>query len=145
MAGLSNQQISDDAQRLHDRLARIDAAFPEIQSVWIFDQNGRALVTSLAPVAPTNDFSGRDYFAAHLASPSRRFVGKVNQSPFGGQPFNLRRWQQRDIVRPLFQTKADGLRQYRTCLLMMPRKNGKTEKPGSEQQCHCQSGSCAVG
>jgi len=49
------------------------------------------------------------------------------KGPFGGQPFNLRPWQQRDIVRPLFQTKADGRRQYRTCLLMMPRKNGKSE------------------
>jgi len=49
------------------------------------------------------------------------------KGPFGGQPFNLRPWQKRDIVRPLFRTKPDGLRQYRTCLLMMPRKNGKSE------------------
>ncbi len=46
---------------------------------------------------------------------------------FAGQPFNLRTWQERDIIRPLFKTKKDGLRQYRTCLLMLPRKNGKTE------------------
>jgi phage terminase large subunit-like protein len=46
---------------------------------------------------------------------------------FAGQPFNLRKWQERDIIRPLFKTKPDGLRQYRTCLLMLPRKNGKTE------------------
>ncbi len=49
------------------------------------------------------------------------------KGPFGGQPFNLRPWQERDIVRPLFRTKPDGIRQYRTCLLMMPRKNGKSE------------------
>lgn len=46
---------------------------------------------------------------------------------FAGQPFNLRKWQERDILRPLFKTGADGLRVYRTCLLMMPRKQGKTE------------------
>lgn len=46
---------------------------------------------------------------------------------FAGKPFNLRPWQENDIVRPLFRTKKDGLRQYRTCLLMMPRKQGKTE------------------
>jgi phage terminase large subunit-like protein len=46
---------------------------------------------------------------------------------FAGKPFNLRKWQERDIIRPLFKTGKDGLRVYRTCLLMMPRKQGKTE------------------
>ena len=31
------------------------------------------------------------------------------------------------ILERLFKTRRDGLRQYRTCLLMLPRKNGKTE------------------
>jgi phage terminase large subunit-like protein len=46
--------------------------------------------------------------------------------PFARQPFNLRPWQRR-IVTKLFTTRKDGRRQYRTCLLMLPRKNGKTE------------------
>jgi phage terminase large subunit-like protein len=63
--------------------------------------------------------------------PSRK-VRLINQlthtkGPFAGQLFNLRKWQERDIIRPLFKTRRDGLRVYRTCLLMMPRKNGKTE------------------
>jgi len=45
---------------------------------------------------------------------------------FADQPFNLRPWQVK-ILRQLFKTRKDGLRQYRTCLLMLPRKNGKTE------------------
>ncbi len=45
---------------------------------------------------------------------------------FGGQRFNLRPWQVR-IVKQLFRKRKDGLRQYRTCLLMLPRKNGKSE------------------
>ena len=48
------------------------------------------------------------------------------QSPWAGQPFRLRPWQE-TIVRKLFTTRRDGLRKYRTCLLMLPRKNGKTE------------------
>ena len=44
----------------------------------------------------------------------------------GGQPFNLRPWQ-KAIVQSLFKRRPDGLRQYRTALLMLPRKNGKTE------------------
>jgi phage terminase large subunit-like protein len=64
--------------------------------------------------------------------PTRK-VALINQlshtkGPFAGQGFNLRRWQERDIIRPLFTLNPKtGLRQYRTCLLMMPRKNGKTE------------------
>ena len=43
----------------------------------------------------------------------------------GGKPFVLERWQQ-EYVRTLFGTlKKDGLRQYRTSLLAIPRKNGK--------------------
>jgi len=46
---------------------------------------------------------------------------------FAGQPFRLRRWQE-DILRRLFGTRlADGRRQYRTCYVEIPRKNGKTE------------------
>lgn len=62
---------------------------------------------------------------------SDRAVAVINRlthtGDFAGQPFTLRKWQERDIIRPLFRTRADGLRQYRTCLLMMPRKQGKTE------------------
>lgn len=45
---------------------------------------------------------------------------------FANQSFNLRPWQ-KQVVRKLFKTRKDGLRQYRTCLLMLPRKNGKSE------------------
>jgi phage terminase large subunit-like protein len=49
------------------------------------------------------------------------------KGPFAGQPFNLRAWQRNCIILPLFKTRPDGLRRYRTCLLMLPRKNGKSE------------------
>jgi phage terminase large subunit-like protein len=45
---------------------------------------------------------------------------------YAGQPFALRPWQRR-IVASLFKTTRDQRRVYRTCLLMLPRKNGKTE------------------
>ncbi len=49
------------------------------------------------------------------------------KGPFAGQPFNLRPWQAR-ILRRLFTIdRATGRRQYRMCLLMLPRKNGKSE------------------
>jgi phage terminase large subunit-like protein len=67
-----------------------------------------------------------------VSIPSQK-VRLINQlthtkGPFAGEPFRLRPWQEKSIIRPLFtidpKTKR---RRYRTCLLMMPRKNGKTE------------------
>jgi phage terminase large subunit-like protein len=60
-----------------------------------------------------------------------RAVRLINQlthtkGKFAGQTFDLRPWQV-NIVKRLFKTKNDGVRQYRTCLLMLPRKNGKSE------------------
>jgi len=64
-----------------------------------------------------------------IASTKVAIINRLTHTkgPFAGQPFRLRRWQEHRIIRPLFATDAAGLRRYRTCLLMMPRKNGKTE------------------
>lgn len=64
-------------------------------------------------------------------TPAQRAIRLINQlthtkGPFADQSFNLRPWQKR-ILMQLFKTRRDGLRQYRTCLLMLPRKNGKSE------------------
>lgn len=49
------------------------------------------------------------------------------KGPFAGQSFRLRKWQEK-ILRQLFTIdRATGLRRYRMCLLMLPRKNGKSE------------------
>jgi phage terminase large subunit-like protein len=64
-----------------------------------------------------------------VAARAIRLINNLTHTagPFGRQPFRLRPWQIRHILRPLFTTRPDGLRRYRTCLLMLPRKNGKTE------------------
>jgi phage terminase large subunit-like protein len=50
------------------------------------------------------------------------------KGPFAGETFRLRPWQERHIIRPLFAIHpTTKRRKHRTCLLMMPRKNGKTE------------------
>jgi phage terminase large subunit-like protein len=58
-----------------------------------------------------------------------RFINALTHTSgkFAKQPFNLRPWQ-KAIIRSLFGTiRPDGLRQFRTALLMLPRKNGKSE------------------
>lgn len=59
----------------------------------------------------------------------RDFIACLRHSrgEFAGQPFELFPWQA-DYLDTLFNTKRpDGLRQYRTSLLAIPRKNGKTQ------------------
>lgn len=68
---------------------------------------------------------------ARAESRAARAVRLINllthTGDFAGRPFNLRPWQKQRIILPLFKTGRDRLRIYRTCLLMLPRKNGKTE------------------
>ena len=59
----------------------------------------------------------------------RDFIGCLRHSrgEHAGQPFVLFPWQD-EYLDKLFNTKReDGLRQYRTSLLAIPRKNGKTQ------------------
>lgn len=68
---------------------------------------------------------------ARPESASTRAVRLINNlthtGDYAGRPFTLRPWQEKQIIRPLFSTGPDRVRVYRTCLLMLPRKNGKTE------------------
>jgi len=75
------------------------------------------------PVRLAEPFSAPDAALEPMA-----FINRLTHTKgrFAGERFNLRPWQRR-IVRELFRKRADGLRRYRTCLLMLPRKNGKTE------------------
>lgn len=67
-----------------------------------------------------------------VSDPGERAVRFINalthtKGDWAGKPFELRPWQE-DIVRKLFGAlNPDGTRQYRTCYVEIPRKNGKTE------------------
>src|SRR5262245_48580413 len=69
--------------------------------------------------------------ATQVPPPAREPIGFIDslthtKGHFAGQTFRLRPWQ-KQIVRELFKRRQDGLRHYRSALLMLPRKNGKTE------------------
>lgn len=73
----------------------------------------------------------RDPGALSPPAPAQDPIAFINRlthtkGPYARQTFNLRPWQ-RKILKQLFLKRPDGLRKYRTCLLMLPRKNGKTE------------------
>lgn len=60
----------------------------------------------------------------------KRFIEglKHTKGRFANTKFKLADWQWNNIISPLYGTlNDDGSRQYRTALIMLPRKNGKTE------------------
>jgi len=74
----------------------------------------------------THDF----YFDKKAAASAARFFERYLvhiKGKWAGEPFILERWQKDDIINPLFGCKRpDGSRQYRTCYIEIPRKNGKS-------------------
>jgi len=74
----------------------------------------------------SNDF----YFDKKAAERAVRFFEHYIvhiKGKWAGEPFTLERWQKNDIITPLFGCKRpDGSRQYRTCYIEIPRKNGKS-------------------
>jgi len=59
----------------------------------------------------------------------KKFIERLKHSKgeYAGTNFILEDWRYNDIIKPLYGTlNRDGYRQYRICLIMVGRKNGKT-------------------
>lgn len=68
-------------------------------------------------------------FSKEKAGWAVEFISRLTHTrgEWAGQPFNLQKWQEK-IIRELFgRVQRDGMRQYRTAYIEVPRKNGKTE------------------
>ena len=71
----------------------------------------------------------RSNFSEARARRAVEFIQKLKHTKgqWAGENFILQEWQRDKIIRPLFGTvNPDGARQYRTCYVELPRKNGKT-------------------
>jgi len=52
---------------------------------------------------------------------------QLTKGEWNGRPFELLPWQKKDVIEPLFGTvKDDGMRQYKTVYVEVPKKNGKS-------------------
>ena len=87
VADMSADDIRRDEKRLHLLLQKLDAQIPLIQSIWIYDKDGRPLVSSWIEPAPDESFDGRDFIRAHLGGNDGTYYGQVYESRFGAQPF----------------------------------------------------------
>jgi two-component system, NtrC family, sensor kinase len=87
VADMSADDIRRDEKHLHLLLQKLDAQIPLIQSIWIYDKEGRPLVSSWIEPAPRESFADRDFFRAHLGGDDGTYYGQVYESRFGAQPF----------------------------------------------------------
>jgi signal transduction histidine kinase/CheY-like chemotaxis protein len=75
-------------QYFHDLFLKRIRAASEIQSIWLYDQDGRAIATSSVFPAPRErSFRDQDYFRAHVGKDAGTYFGEVHDSTFGGKPF----------------------------------------------------------
>jgi len=87
VADMSADDIRQNQRHLHQLLQKLDAQIPLIQSIWIYDPDGRPLVTSWMQPAPDESFADRDFIRAHATGDGGTYYGQVYDSRFGAQPF----------------------------------------------------------
>ena len=84
----SEAEIAADEARLHQRLRRIQAALPELQSIWIFGPTGHPqVITREYPAPASADFSAEDYFQVPRNGKAGVYIGGIHQSVSGGEPY----------------------------------------------------------
>jgi two-component system NtrC family sensor kinase len=87
VAGMSDADIRREQSRLHGTLLKLAAQIPAIQSIWIYDNDGRPLVSSWIDPPPDQSFADRDFFTAHSGGDVGTYYGRVYKSAFNAQPF----------------------------------------------------------
>ncbi len=87
LRGMSDDMIRASESALYLRLKRTQQALPQIESIWVFDKNGRPLVSStILPVPRDLNNSDRSYFRAQLNA-FDTYVSEVIRARVGNQRF----------------------------------------------------------
>ncbi|MBH5370558.1 hybrid sensor histidine kinase/response regulator [Bradyrhizobium glycinis] len=83
----SVEALKSEEHALHERLHEMIGKVSDLRAIWLFDRNGRPVVTSSVSRAPDLDNSDRDYFVAQRNPETGTFVGKILIPRIGGPPF----------------------------------------------------------
>ncbi len=82
--GMSDDDIRLNEGPLHDRLAKIVKALPQLQGIAIMDRNGKPLVSSnFTPVPKDINFSDRDYFRVQVSGDGGTYVSSIHEPRMG--------------------------------------------------------------
>jgi signal transduction histidine kinase/CheY-like chemotaxis protein len=87
VAGMLDQDIRNNEPRLYLEFRKFADAIPVVQSIWIYDKDGFAIVSSSAHPPPSQSYADRDFYQAHFHSDAGTYYGQVNLSKFNGEPF----------------------------------------------------------
>jgi signal transduction histidine kinase len=83
----TNEGVRANEQKIHDRLKRLVDSLPQIQNAFVFDADGRALVSAKAFPLPPNVTAGdRSYFIAHRDG-ARQNVSEILRGRVGDGTF----------------------------------------------------------
>ncbi len=85
LAGLDDDAIRVNEERLHRRLRTISESLEQVASVAVMDRTGRALASSrIYPITGTSNNADRDYFRAHVGNDVSTFVSEALAPRVGG-------------------------------------------------------------
>lgn len=87
VAGMSDDDIRHNEPLLYAEFKKFTSAISIVQSVWIYDKDGYAIVSSSAHPPPTQSYADRDFYQAHFRSDAGTYYGETNISQFNGKPF----------------------------------------------------------
>jgi two-component system, NtrC family, sensor kinase len=93
LSGRSDAEIRASEQVLGADLKRIVYALTEIQSIWVFDESGHALVSTLEYPAPNppQGYADRDFFRVHQDPAIGTYIGDVFAASDGDKLFAVSR------------------------------------------------------
>ena len=84
----SNADIRKNEEKVHESLKRLVDALPQVENVWILDEDGKPLVTAkVFPVPPGVDYADRAYFVAHRDGKVQRYVTEALRGKVKGTEF----------------------------------------------------------
>ena len=84
----SNADIRKNEEKVHESLKRLVDALPQVDNVWVLDEEGKALATAKMFPAPSGlDYSDRAYFIAHRDGKVQRYVTEALRGRARGVEF----------------------------------------------------------
>ena len=84
----SNADIRKNEQKVHVALERLIDPLPQVENVWVLDEDGKPLVTAKVYPAPVGvDYADRAYFIAHRDGNMQRYVSEALRGKVRGTEF----------------------------------------------------------
>jgi two-component system, NtrC family, sensor kinase len=87
IAGMSETELQANQERLHREIGRLVGKIAAIQSIWVYDRQGGALLSSWMQPPPNANFADRDFVKAYANGQAGTYYGQVYQSSFNAEPF----------------------------------------------------------